>query len=80
MNANGRSALNTVVSLPSNRASPRTAVSEPSVTMNGGSRRNAISTPLPSPITSPVSSAARMPRSPQRLRHQQPDDRRRREN
>lgn len=37
MKSNGRSELNTVVSWPSRRATPRTAVSEPSVTMKGGS-------------------------------------------
>ncbi|ESY06808.1 hypothetical protein X753_13025 [Mesorhizobium sp. LNJC399B00] len=37
MKSNGRSELNTVVSWPSRRATPRTAVSDPSVTMKGGS-------------------------------------------
>ena len=37
MKANGRSGLKIVVSWPIRRARPRTAVSEPSVTMNGGS-------------------------------------------
>ena len=39
MNSKGRSALNTVVSPPISRATPRTAVSEPRVTMKGGSPR-----------------------------------------
>ena len=39
MNSNGRSELNTVVSPPSSRATPRTAVSDPNVTMKGGRLR-----------------------------------------
>src|SRR5947199_219645 len=50
--------LNTVVSAPSSRARPRTAVSEPSVTMKGGRRRSAISAPLMTPKPSPVRTAA----------------------
>ena len=50
--------LNTVVSAPSSRARPRTAVSEPSVTMKGGSRSSAISAPLTTPKPRPVSTAA----------------------
>src|SRR5262249_24926964 len=49
--------LKTVVSAPSRRARPRTAVSEPSVTMKGGKRSNAIRLPLMTPKTSPVNTA-----------------------
>ena len=65
MNANGRSGLNTVVSPPISRASPRTAVKEPSVTMNGGRPTKAIRAPLRKPKNRPVISAAGMPSSPQ---------------
>src|SRR5689334_12040209 len=57
MKAKGIEGLNTVVSAPSRRARPRTAVSEPSVTMKGGSRSSAISAPLMMPKPSPVSTA-----------------------
>ena len=53
MKAKGRSGLKIVVSLPISRAMPRTAVSEPSVTMKGGRSTNAISTPLIRPKTRP---------------------------
>ena len=52
--AKDRSELNTVVSLPNSRARPRTAVSEPSVTMKGGSFRAAISVPLMRPKPAPT--------------------------
>ena len=61
---NARSGLKTVVSPPISRATPRTAVSDPSVTINGGSFPNAISPPLISPNPSPVSSAAGSPSQP----------------
>ena len=54
MKAKGSSGLNTVVSPPMSRAMPRTAVSEPSVTMKGGSLRKAISTPFRNPKSRPV--------------------------
>ena len=59
MNANDSCGLKIVVSCPISRAMPRTAVSEPSVTMNGGSLRREISAPLISP----------KPARPQRDRH-----------
>ena len=65
MKAKGRSGLKTVVSLPSSRARPRTAVSEPSVTMKGGRRRNAISAPLTSPKTEPGQQRRRDAEQPQ---------------
>ena len=65
MKANDRSGLNTVVSPPISRARPRTAVSEPKVTMNGGSPTNAISAPLRKPKNRPVISAAGTPSRPQ---------------
>ena len=64
MNANGRSGLNTVVSLPSSRAMPRTAVSVPSVTMNGGSFMKATIPPLIRPNRRPVSRPAKTPSMP----------------
>ena len=64
MKANGRSALKTVVSLPISRARPRTAVSDPSVTMKGGSRTKAIEQPLTRPKPGPISRAAGMPSRP----------------
>ena len=54
MKAKGRSELNTVVSLPSRRAMPRTAVNDPSVTMKGGNPIPAINAPLATPNTAPV--------------------------
>ena len=65
MPAKGRSGLKTVVSAPISRAMPRTAVSEPSVTMKGGRLTQAIKAPLRKPKNRPVSSAAGMPSSPQ---------------
>ncbi|MNT13454.1 hypothetical protein D3C72_1484250 [compost metagenome] len=47
-----------MLSWPTSRASPRTAVRLPSVTMNGGSFMKAISAPLTSPNSNPHSSAA----------------------
>ncbi|MGY4374481.1 hypothetical protein ACVWZ3_002120 [Bradyrhizobium sp. i1.3.6] len=58
MKAYGMEGLKTVVSAPSSRARPRTAVREPSVTMKGGRRRSAMSAPLMTPKPRPVSSAA----------------------
>ena len=54
MKAKGIDGLNTVVSAPKRRAKPRTAVSEPSVTIKGGSRKLAISAPLIRPKASPA--------------------------
>ena len=44
---------------------PRTAVSEPSVTMNGGSPTNEIRAPFRKPKNRPVSRPAGMPNRPQ---------------
>ena len=65
MKANGRSGLKTVVSPPISRAMPRTAVSDPSVTMNGGSPTKAIRAPLRKPKNRPVIRPAGMPSRPQ---------------
>ena len=65
MAAKDRSGLKMVVSLPISRARPRTAVSEPSVTMNGGSPPKATRLPFIRPKNSPVSSAAGTPSRPQ---------------
>ena len=51
MKAKGSCGLNWVVSPPSRRAKPRTAVSDPRVTMKGGSFAKAMSTPLTRPRT-----------------------------
>src|SRR5450755_2237690 len=56
--------LKTVVSAPKRRAIPRTAVSEPSVTMKGGRRSSAIKAPLMTPNTRPASTAAGSQSSP----------------
>src|ERR1700722_6704638 len=65
INANGKFELNIVLSSPNSRASPRTAVMDPRVTMNGGSRMNAIMPPLIKPSTPPANSAATTPNMPQ---------------
>ena len=65
MKAKGSSGLNTVVSSPRRRATPRTAVSDPNVTMNGGRLASAISAPLRSPKPRPTASAAGTPSMPQ---------------
>ena len=52
--AKDRSELNTVVSLPKSLAKTLTAVSEPSVTMKGGSFRAEIRLPLSSPKPAPT--------------------------
>ena len=57
MPAKDRSELKTVVSLPNSRAKPRTAVSDPSVTMNGGSFNAEINVPLSRPNPAPTSRA-----------------------
>src|ERR1700739_3625531 len=62
MKANGSSELNTVLSLLNRRARPRTAVSDPNVTIKGGSRRKAISAPLTRPNTNPATRQASKPR------------------
>ncbi len=54
----------TVLSSPSSRAKPRTAVSVPSVTMKGGSLKPAIRPPLIAPQTRPVTSPAGRPSQP----------------
>lgn len=64
MKSNGRSGLNTVVSLPSRRATPRMAVSEPSVTMKGGSFSQAMMAPLRKPQARPAAIAAGTPSMP----------------
>ncbi len=53
-----------MVSAPMRRARPRTAVSEPSVTMKGGRRKSAIKAPFMTPKTRPVSTAAGSQSSP----------------
>src|SRR5256885_10805449 len=54
--AKGSSGLETVVSLPSRRAIPRTAVMDPSVTMKGGRRMEDMSAPRSEEHTSELQS------------------------